>query len=403
MEEMELSKELSRLLVRLRALAIFRNLLADPVIASLCALLEELDKPGAEGIPAAYGAFVSNLYQAGSGNLSAYIRDAVEGDENVYVRMVGRGETPPEYMSRCLEKELETLQAAASLDSAALCGGVRWMDFLPGFGNEPVQLAKGYRRRLNALGQYGYGIYARHHMFYLDARGGIVPVRHPDGTRLSDLADYQREKQLVLSNTMALLAGRPAANMLLTGDAGTGKSSTIKAVVNQLYPDGLRIIEIRKDQLRELPAVLDELSENPLKFILFIDDLSFQKGDDNYSALKAVLEGSVSAKSRNVVIYATSNRRHLVKETFSDREGDDIHRGETMQEIVSLSERFGLHITFQKPDKAAYLNIVRHLAEEQGVVCPDLEAQAEQFALGRGGRSPRVARQFVDSLAAAVR
>ena len=141
---------------------------------------------------------------------------------------------------------------------------------------------------------------------------------------------------------------------------------------------------------------------NPLKFILFIDDLSFQHDDDNFSVLKAILEGSVSAKSRNVVIYATSNRRHLVKETFSGREGDDIHRNDTMQEIISLSERFGIQVTFQKPTKQIYLGIVRHLAERKGITMPvsELETQAERFALARGGRSARAANQFVDGLLA---
>ena len=171
-------------------------------------------------------------------------------------------------------------------------------------------------------------------------------------------------------------------------------------MVNELYPQGLRIIEVRKELLRAIPSLLDELTDNPLKFILFIDDLSFQKGDDSYSALKAVLEGSVSAKSRNVAIYATSNGRHLVRESFSDRDGDDIHRSETMQEQMSLSERFGLRVTFQKPDKETYLHIAAHLAREQGIALPEAElsAQAERFALERGGRSARAARQFVDSL-----
>jgi len=396
--------QLLNLRTRLRAMAIFRNLLADPVVEPLCVLLEKLEQGAPQEAASAYGAFVSSLYRAGDGNLGRYIQDAVEGDENAYVRAIGCGETPPEYMTQCLEKELETLQTAASLSSADfLRTGLEGMDFLPDFGTEPVQLAEGYRRRLHALGRYGYGIYARHHMFYLGTQGGIIPVAHPDGTRLSELVDYQREKQLVLDNTRALLAGRPAANVLLTGDAGTGKSSTIKAVVNELYQEGLRIIEIRKDQLWELPTILDELSENPLKFILFIDDLSFQKGDDNYSSLKAVLEGSVSARSRNVVIYATSNRRHLVKEAFSDRETDDVHRNDTMQELLSLSERFGLQVTFQKPDKARYLNIVRHLADTAGITMDPscLEAMAERFALSRGGRSCRAARQFVEGLIAA--
>ena len=200
--------------------------------------------------------------------------------------------------------------------------------------------------------------------------------------------------------TKALLKGKPAANILLAGDAGTGKSSTVKAVANALWKDGLRIVELRKDQLRVIPKILDELSANPLKFVLFIDDLSFLKDDDNFNALKAVLEGSVTAKSSNVVIYATSNRRHIIKEKFSDREGDDVHRGDTMQELISLSERFGIHITFSKPNKETFLHIVHHLAEENGIDVEgeELDLLAERFALERGGRSARLARQFIDGL-----
>ena len=222
-------------------------------------------------------------------------------------------------------------------------------------------------------------------MFHWE-HGRVAPVRTPDPIRLSELIDYQREKQIILDNTRALLSGKPAANMLLTGDAGTGKSSTVKAVVNELWQEGLRIVEIRKEQLHEIPGILDELNLNPLKFILFIDDLSFQKNDDNFSALKAMLEGSVSAKSRNVVIYATSNRRHLVKETSADREGEDIHRGDAMQEAASLSERFGLRVTFQRPSKETYLSIVRELAKRDGLAVPD-----DELCAGAGDGTERIA------------
>ena len=221
--------------------------------------------------------------------------------------------------------------------------------------------------------------------------------------RLETLCIF-RERRIVLDNAKALLMGKPAANILLTGDAGTGKSSTVKAVVNELRRNGLRLIEIRKDQLRAIPKLLDELSDNPLKFVLFIDDLSFLKDDDNFNALKAVLEGSVTAKSANVAIYATSNRRHIIKEKFSDREGDDIHRNDTMQELISLSERFGIHVTFSKPDKNTYLHIVQQLAQEKGLPHSheELARLAEQYALSRGGRSARAAAQFVDNLIAAM-
>ena len=257
-----------------------------------------------------------------------------------------------------------------------------------------------YLHRTENIEKYGYGIYATNRMFYVDDRGCIVPVLHPDKTELSHLVEYERERQIVINNTKALLAGKSAANILLAGDAGTGKSSTVKAVVNSLWSEGLRIVEVRKEQLRIIPKVLDELSSNPLKFVLFIDDLSFIKDDDNFNALKAVLEGSVTAKSRNVVIYATSNRRHIIKETFSDREVDDIHRNDTMQEMISLSERFGIHITFTKPNKETFLHIVHYLAKENDVDISEeeLDISAERFALERGGRSARLAKQFIDGL-----
>ena len=314
--------------------------------------------------------------------------------------MIGKGLTPWQELEDAIWQELAVFQQVADLTPQMLTRELSVQQGLPQFGTKTLDIAGSYRERCNNIGRYGYGIYAKYRMFYLEGER-IVPVVNPDQTRLSSLIDYQREKQIILDNTIALLEGRPAANILLSGDAGTGKSSTVKAVVNELHQRGLRILEVRKEQLHAIPGILDTLNSNPLKFILFIDDLSFQKGDDNFSALKAILGGWVSARSSNVVIYATSNRRHLVKESFSDREGDDIHRGDTMQEMISLSERFGIQITFQKPNKATYLGIVRHLAQERGVEMEQsqLEALAERFALSRGGRSPRAARQFVDSLA----
>jgi len=188
--------------------------------------------------------------------------------------------------------------------------------------------------------------------------------------------------------------------MLLYGDAGTGKSSTIKAVAHHLAPQGLRIIEVKKNQLYQIPKLLEELSDNPLKFILFIDDLSFSGNDDNFSALKATLEGSISGCGDNAVIYATSNRRHLVKESFGDRAGDELHLNDSMQETMSLAARFGLTITFQKPDKDEYLSIVKSLAAEYGIEMDEEELfkKAEAHAIRKNGRSPRTAKQFIELL-----
>lgn len=393
--------KLNELHIRLNSLAIFRALLRDPVVSALLDYLNSREKATSEAV-SKYAAFVSALYGTEKRTLAGYIQHIVNNDENAYIRMIGRGAQPWPEMETQVEQELQILQAVADLTPEALREGLNWNGYLPIFATKQLNLVDSYHERCANIHRFGYGIYAKHIMFFIGENNRIVPVINPDQTRLSSLIDYKREQQIILDNTVALLEGKPAANILLTGDAGTGKSSTVKAVVNELHDRGLRILEVRKEQLHAIPAILDELNTNPLKFILFIDDLSFQKDDDNFSALKAILEGSVSAKSRNVVIYATSNRRHLVKESFSGRDGDDVHRNDTMQEIISLSERFGIQVTFQKPNKETYLGIVRHLAQEKGVTmdASELDMLAERFALGRGGRSARAATQFIDGLLA---
>lgn len=391
-------EKLQELGLRLSGLAVFRALLADPVIEKLHKLLSG----SKEDAVWTYGEFAAALYATGFESLADYIADVVGDNENPYIRAIGRGRTPGSAMEQTAQRELELLQTVAELTPQELSAFAGWAGELAAYEVGSVDIPGMYKTRCANIGKFGYGIYARHRMFYVNQEGKIVPVHNPDTTRLSDLIDYEREQKIIVDNTVALLEGRPAANILLTGDAGTGKSSTVKAVVNELYHRGLRILEVRKEQLHAIPAVLDELAGNPLKFILFIDDLSFGKDDGDFSVLKAILEGSVSAKASNIVIYATSNRRHLVKETFSDRDGDDVHRSDTMQEIISLSERFGIQITFCKPAKSTYLDIVSHLAKQKGITMDEktMEQRAEQFALSRGGRSARAARQFVDLLAA---
>lgn len=390
------------LTLRLEALVVFRGLLEDPALASLRRYLRLAGREASrDELVGAYAELVYRLLEAGDGSLAAHVRRIACDDENALTRAYVAGKVPYDLWAM-VTSELGTLQLVADLTPRDLVGEEHWEDWLPSFGKEHIDVADAYRSRIDNAGRVGFGIYAHHRMFYLGDDGAIVPVAHPDPMRLSDLVDYERERGIVLDNTRALLEGRPAANVLLSGDAGTGKSSTIKAIVNELAGEGLRIIEVRKDQLRLIPAVLDELSANPLKFILFIDDLSFSANDPNYAALKAVLEGSVAAKSANVVVYATSNRRHIVRETFSDREGDEVHLNDTLQEMTSLSERFGIHVTFSRPDKVTYLDIVHKLADDAGIDYDpaDLDRVAERYALRRGGRSARGARQFVDALLA---
>ncbi|MFQ9952065.1 MAG: ATP-binding protein, partial [Clostridium sp.] len=214
---------------------------------------------------------------------------------------------------------------------------------------------------------------------------------------LRSLKGYEIPRSLVEDNTVAFLEGLSCNNCLLYGDRGTGKSSTVKALLNAYYPKGLRMVEMPKERLCDFPQLVDQIAALPLRFIIFIDDLSFSQQDDTFAALKAVLEGGLAARPENALIYATSNRRHLLRECFSDREGDEIHRSDTIQESLSLADRFGLSVNFSVPDKSAFLDIVHALAKERKLVIAEdeLESGAERWALERGGRSPRCARQYI--------
>lgn len=389
--------KLHELALALDSLVIFRKLLTDEVLVSLRRLLEPeaTDPDTRSGL---YAEFVSVLCQKHT-NLTEYVLRLVLEDENFYIVRAAKGLPMTETMDACLKNELFMLQQIAQLDPMMLRKAVSYHGILPEWETSETDFSAAYHERLCNLSRFGYGHYAQSTMFQV-RDGHTVPVKYPDTTRLSDLSGYERERQAVIANTLALLSGKPAQNVLLYGDAGTGKSSTVKAIVNEYADQGLRLIQIAKDQICGIPQIMESVAENPLKFILFLDDLSFSAEDDSFNALKASLEGSVSAPADNLVIYATSNRRHFVRERFSDRDGDDIHRNDTMEERLSLVARFGLRVNFGKPDKNGYLRIVQVLAEQNGIDLPEaqLYAQAEAFAIGNGGHSPRTARQFIRQL-----
>lgn len=391
-----MKKKLAELNIKLSALSIFRDLLRDPVIAAFQNLMVALEDKELLQQVHAYGEFVSCLYQKES-NLSTYIRNLILNDENFYVKEKAAEAPVSQTVETALKKELDTLEKLSAVTSEAVKSVIAYKGFLPDWETTPFDFHYEYRERIHRLPYTGYGIYAKYTVFHLE-NGSIQPVKHPDTQSLSQLFGYERERGLILKNTEALLSGEGASNMLLYGDAGTGKSSTIKAVCNHYGPQGLRLIEVKKNELFRIPYLVEELSANPLKFVLFIDDLSFSSNDDNFSALKAILEGSVSTCGKNIAIYATSNRRHLVKETMGDRAGDELHVNDTLQETMSLAARFGLTITYQRPDKEEYLAIVKNLAREYGLDVPEKELfrKAEAHALRCGGRSPRVAKQFIE-------
>ena len=395
---------------RLAGLAVFRGLREDPVLADYAALIRALAQGPALDICEAAGRFEAGLFAADTSDLSEYIASAVLECENICARRAARGQLSPA-LEQALDGELRFLEELSGLglddllDAAGLDAGQKAAyAFLPRWEAHPTGLAAAYKARLSEMGQVGYGMFARHHVFMLDGEGRLTPVRHPDPQRLADLPGYEREREKILANTRGLLAGLPANNVLLYGDAGTGKSSAVKAIANEYAPQGLRLVEVKKNQLYLLPDLMDQLAANPLKFILFIDDLSFASNDDNFAALKAILEGSAGGRAGNIAVYATSNRRHLVKETFTDRAGDDLHESDTRQELMSLSARFGLIVTFHRPDKALYSQILLQLAKQYQLPIPSdqLITRGEAFAIRAGGRSPRAARQFIEQCRAGV-
>lgn len=389
------------LLRDLDTVVVFRHVVESPVLQQLRALLakEESRNP-----TETYTRFVTVLFESHY-NLSDYLLDALAEDENPYVNLRAKGEDVPLSLQACVDAELRLFQSISDITSEELQDFVHRLDrerntgYLPSFETTKRDFRAAYEERISHIAATGYGMYAHHNMFRLEGTE-IVPVTSPDTRVLSDLYGYEREKETLLRNTRALLAGKPAANTLLYGAAGTGKSSSVKAVTNELAGEGLRLLELKKSQLHDIPFIMEQLQENPLKFIIFVDDLSFRKDDDNFATLKAILEGSASVKAPNTVIYATSNRRHLVQESFSDREGDDIHRNDTIQETMSLSSRFGLTILFNKPSKPDYLSIVKALAKKKGIQMEEgeLEREAAAFAIRKGGATPRAAEQFTNQL-----
>ncbi|MDE7401543.1 MAG: ATP-binding protein, partial [Clostridia bacterium] len=257
----------------------------------------------------------------------------------------------------------------------------------------------GYDSLIYALADFyntnGYGEFIGNKAFeYSD--GKFVSLKETDVVTLDDLKGYETEKKLIENNIRDFIGGLPYSHMLLYGDRGTGKSSTIHAMLNKYCGNGLRLIEVEKDNLKDIQKIKQQVADLPLKFIIFIDDLALSEQDEKNSLLKSAIEGSL-LNGKNVMIVATSNRRHVIKESFSDRE-NSVHPSDSIEEQLSLSDRFGLTVMFSSTDKASYLSIVRQLANDYRLTTPDrsLEALAERWAIINGGRSPRRAKQFVD-------
>ena len=251
--------------------------------------------------------------------------------------------------------------------------------------------------------RFGVGKFGLHKSFRVvhdDEGVHVEPIRNIAHVKFDDLVGYDLAKQKLRDNTDAFVAGRPANNCLLFGDAGTGKSSCIKAMANEYYEKGLRVIEIYKYQFQDLNAVISQIKNRGYRFVIYMDDLSFEEFETEYKYLKAVIEGGLEKKPENVLIYATSNRRHLIREQYSDKEDEDMHTGDTVQEKLSLAYRFGVTIYFGRPDKKEFQNIVKVLAQRYGLSIGEEELllEANKWELSHGGLSGRTATQFIDYL-----
>ena len=396
--------ELNALRAALRGLSAYRNLTAQPVLLQMGRLLDALAQGRGEEALDAYTAVFYHLREEGFSGLGDWLWDRLRYTETPYALLAQRGGSDPA-LENGARRDVDTFVLLAETDCDRCINAMK--ELLP---NEyaPVLAALPRWRAaapfdFEALTQFyrehGAGLYARYQAFLWE-EGQLVPVPDPDCPRPEDLLGYELQRDQVEANTRQLMAGHPANNVLLFGDGGTGKSATVKSMLYLPGMEDLRLIEIQKENLTGLPQLMRSLGGRRQKFILFIDDLAFDQDDKTYSSLKTILEGSLERRPANVAIYATSNRRHLVRQNFSDRGSDEVDAAETISEKTALAERFGLRIPYLTMNKSGYLALVDHLAGQAGITMDRevLHAQAMTWEIRHSGRTPRVARQFIASL-----
>lgn len=433
----------------LKQLTIYRNLLDDEIIKNFIVILDLLDREETfpEKLTEAYSSFSALLLE--KSELSSfpligdpwqnYLLERVLESENVFTLKSEKVTLEEMGISllNAIKRDLTFLQMSFALDATRLqtaiikkidsqnqvdiifpLGCLDWDDLKPlAKGSYPqsyhLEIAKqkelmyeaeDWKNCLENLAAYymriGSGLLGRYWAFYWDQ--GLHGIADPDPIKLENLVGYQDQRDTVIRNTKQFLVSGRANNMLLYGDRGTGKSSTIKALIHCYGHLGLRILEVPKQQMREFPEIIRELKKRPQRFIIFIDDLSFEEDEAEYKYLKAILEGGLEAQPNNVLVYATSNRRHLIKESFQDRgkPSEDLHLEDTVQEKLSLADRFGITVTFTAPNAKEYLSIVEGLARQEGlnISQDELFRLASKWELWQNGRSGRTAKQFIEDL-----
>ena len=386
--------DMKSLSASLRGLTVYRDLLDEPVMKCALRLVQSVAyKKQNEGLEA-YGELFYELARSGCDGLGSWLAEALRRSESPYPLLAERG-LRDEALEQAARWDIDLLKGLAELGCEFWLAELgnsslpRWNSGAP-FSFE--SLTETYARE----GAGRFGLYRA----FVWEDGALVPVSRPDSPSADELLGYDRQRQEVIRNTRALLDGHYVNNILLYGESGTGKSATVKNLLTLPGMEELRIIEADKENLGGLPALIRSLDGRRQKFIVFIDDLTFDRDDPTYSVLKTILEGGVERRPSNVAVYATSNRRHLVRQTISERAGDEMDRNETIREKTSLADRFGLRILFEGLNKADYLAIVDMLADRRGIDLPreELHTRAISWERLHGAQTPRTALQFILSL-----
>jgi uncharacterized protein len=409
------------------SLLLYQSVLQGEVGMAFLELLQAIRYTDADarGCLQAYGSYFHALADRNQ-NWEDYLITQLLFSKNPFTRLaqLQKFEDLPPALLAAVQHDLQVLQSLYECSSASLSEWIQsvahtpispvvwykeqelgvetkfatYLQELDNWGDAVEELAAYYQ-------QYGSGLFGEYRALRWQA-GQFIGIRYSDPIQLSALVGYESQRDALLKNTEFLLSGEMALHVLLYGSRGSGKSSLVKSLLNEYGNRSLRLLEVAKSDLKDLPEIVEHLRGLSQKFIIFVDDLSFEEDDDAFKALKVVLEGNLTARPRNVVVYATSNRRHLIREFFVDRpapkDNEEIHAWDTMQEKLSFSDRFGLTLTFEPANQKTYLKIVQHLAAqaEINLTQEDLEFQALQWATRHNGRSGRTARQFVDFLKA---
>ena len=411
---------------KLENLLIYRNLLHDSIVKGL----QSVGSQGDPGSPYVLGARLiewAEINQVAGNIPENYLLSLIGTDENIFSSVAGKaGIQDGSSLEKAAAHDVIILTELFKAGLASRLGSeinAIVADYRPvgvGHGNRHGGLPNLTLLRelfvdvtkkqtpaavVKALGQYynryGCGRLAGYYAFKWDAQQReLVGIEHTDPVQLSDIIGYEYQKAELVRNTEAFMGGKPANNVLLVGARGTGKSSSVKAVANRYAGQGLRIIEIGKAEFKQIPEIMQVLRQWGQKFIVFIDDLSFEEYEAEYKILKSLIDGGVEVRPDNVLIYATSNRRNLIKETWDDREGSELHRQDTVNEKISLADRFGVTLFYTLPNQEEYFKMVEEIARKHCINLPyeELRSAALRWEMSHSGRSGRIAKQFIDYL-----